>query len=159
MQLKSTSGDIIKVNREVMKISTLLYEMSQDDTQDTEEISLPFETPLIKKIIEFCNQNQQEPLILKNCMPLPSTDMYKMVPKWYADFVNITDESVFELMKAANYLLIDSLTDLTCMKIASQLKDKLPEEIRKILGIEDYISKEESGELILAHNWNKTSDE
>ena len=54
---------------------------------------------------------------------------------------------LFELILAANYLDIKSLLDLTCAKVASMIKGKNTEEIRKqyssqsILNHVIYISK------------------
>ena len=47
-----------------------------------------------------------------------------MVAPWYADFVEVEQETLFELVLAANYLDIKQLLELTCAKVASMIKGK-----------------------------------
>ena len=47
-----------------------------------------------------------------------------MVDPWYADYVNIEQEILFELIMAANYLDIKPLLELSCAKVASMIKNK-----------------------------------
>ena len=41
-----------------------------------------------------------------------------------------TQEIIFELMLAANYMDVQPLLDLMCAKLATMMKDKTPEQIR-----------------------------
>lgn len=70
--------------------------------------------------------------------PLKSANLAEVVPEWDANFVEIEQELLFELIlvrarfadtnrahtlnQAANYMDIKSLLDLTCAKIASMIK-------------------------------------
>merc|ERR1712146_57499 len=67
--------------------------------------------------------------------PLKSANMHEVVSEWDASFVDIEQELLFELILAANYMDIKSLLDLTCAKVASMIKGKTPEEIRKTFNI------------------------
>ena len=72
--------------------------------------------------------------------------MHEVVPEWDANFVDIEQELLFELIlvclidspvfftsslcvQAANYMDIKSLLDLTCAKVASMIKGKLRHSI------------------------------
>lgn len=59
-----------------------------------------------------------------------SVALLASVPKaeWDAEYVNIEQEVLFELILAANYLDIKSLLDLTCAKVASMIKGKTTED-------------------------------
>lgn len=62
--------------------------------------------------------------------------MADVVPESYAKFVDELDQNVlFELVLAANYMDVKSLLDLTCAKVASMIKGKTTEEIRKNFGM------------------------
>jgi len=65
--------------------------------------------------------------------------------KWDAEFVQVDQNTLFKLISAANYLNIKNLLDLTCMTVVDNIKDKTPEEIRKIFNIkkDDYTPEEE----------------
>eukprot|EP00889_Picochlorum_renovo_P000950 jgi/Picre1/27980/NNA_000941.t1 len=56
--------------------------------------------------------------------------------KWNKDFTRVDQQTLFELILAANYLNIKPLLDLTCMTVANMIKGKTPEEIRKTFNIE-----------------------
>tara|TARA_B110000208_G_scaffold189245_1_gene250412 strand:- start:1002 stop:1271 length:270 start_codon:yes stop_codon:yes gene_type:complete len=86
------------------------------------------------KVIEFVEHNDAEPMteIVK---PLVSANMHEIVEHWYADFINIEQEEIFELILAANNLSLKKLLDLSCTKIASKIKGKTPEEIREAFNI------------------------
>ena len=71
-------------------------------------------------------------------MPNPKKDFKDCVDQWDYDFINNCDvETILQLMNAANFLQINSLLDLTSAKIASMIKGKNSEEIRRILNMED----------------------
>ena len=59
----------------------------------------------------------------------------------YIDIENI--EEIFEIVLAANYLHIVSLMELACAKIASLIKGKSTDEIRKTFNIVNDFTKEE----------------
>lgn len=77
--------------------------------------------------------------------------MQEVVQEWYALFVNIEQEDLFELILAANYMDIKPLLDLTCATVASMIKGKTPEEIRKTFNIINDFTPEEE-ELIMEEN-------
>jgi hypothetical protein len=54
--------------------------------------------------------------------PLKSANMHEVVQEWYANFVNVDQEILFELILAANYMDIKPLLDLTCATVASMIK-------------------------------------
>jgi hypothetical protein len=101
----------------------LRWEEDGDDGSVT-EIPLPnVKSQVLTKVIEFCTHHLQEPMseIEK---PLKSAVMADVVQKWYADFVNLEQVLLFELILAANYMDIKPLLDLTCATVASMIKGK-----------------------------------
>lgn len=71
-------------------------------------------------------------------------DFSKNVPAWDADFIDVKEEELFELLLAAHYLNAPDLLDLVCAKVASvYLKGSTPEEIRKIYNLPEKETKEE----------------
>ncbi|WOL00442.1 SKP1-like protein 1B [Canna indica] len=56
-------------------------------------------------------------------------------------------------VKAANYLNIKGLLDLTCQTVADMIKGKTPEEIRKTFNIKNDYTPEEEEEVRRENQW------
>ena len=84
-----------------------------------EEIPLPqVKKSILEKVIIFCTRmlDHQPPEIDK---PLSHSDMTQVVDQWHAEYIDIPQEELFELVMAANYLDIKPLLELSCAKVAS----------------------------------------
>lgn len=64
---------------------------------------------------------------------------------------------LFELILAANYMDIKYLLDLTCAKVASMIKGKTPDQIRKTFGIVNDFSEEEEAAVRAENKWAEES--
>ena len=85
--------------------------------------------------------------------PLQSDNMRQVVQEWYADFVNVEQDVLFELILAANYMDIKPLLDLTCATVASLIKGKTPEEIRRTFNIVNDFTPEEESNVREENKW------
>ncbi|CAE6927289.1 sconC [Symbiodinium sp. CCMP2456] len=113
-----------------------------EDSGTDEEIPLPnVKTAILSKVIDYCKYHKDNPPeeIQK---PLKSTNLVECgVSEWDNEYV------LFELILAANYLDIKSLLDLTCAKVASMIKGKNTEEIRKQFNIVNDFTPEEEAQV------------
>merc|ERR1711964_219942 len=94
----------------------------------------------LKLIVEYLKQryayfkekNEFPPEIVK---PIRSDKMGKIAVDFEAEFIEkLTKGQIFKIILGANYMDIQSLLYLGCAKIATLIKGKSPEEIKKILG-------------------------
>ena len=86
--------------------------------------------------------------------PLKSNHIAEVVgDEWYANFVNVPQDMLFELILAANYMNIQPLLDLTCATVASLIKGKTPEEIRQRFNIVNDFSPEEEAQVRDENKW------
>jgi len=142
----SKEGDSFQVATSVAIMSELVKTMmdeDEDEDETTPEIPLPnVKGPVLRKVIEFCEHHLKEPMTEIE-KPLKSGNMADVVQKWYADFADLEQVLLFELILAANYMDIKPLLDLTCATVASMLKGKTPEEIRSLFNIANDFSPEE----------------
>ena len=123
------------------------------DDEDVTEIPLPnVKAAVLRKVIEFCQHHKTEPMTEIE-KPLKSAQMAEVVQKWYADFVAVEQVLLFELILAANYMDIKPLLDLTCATVASMIKGKTPEEIRKTFNIANDFSPEEEAQVREENKW------
>ena len=79
--------------------------------------------------------------------------MDEVVQEWYVTFAAVDQETLFELILAANYMDIKPLLDLTCATVASMIKGKTPEEIRKTFNIISDFSPEEEAQVREENRW------
>ena len=79
--------------------------------------------------------------------------MEEVVDVWDAKYVDIEQELLFELILAANYMDIKPLLDLTCATVASMIKGKTPEEIRRTFNIANDFSPEEEAQVREENKW------
>lgn len=165
VDLISKEGDKFPVPTTVANMSELVKSMMEDKEEDedddddddgkdkTTEIPLPnVKSEVLKKVIEFCEHHLAEPMTEIE-KPLKSQNMADVVQKWYADFVDLEQVLLFELILAANYMDIKPLLDLTCATVASMIKGKTPEEIRATFNITNDFTPEEEAQVREENKW------
>mmetsp|Transcript_16986 Transcript_16986/g.37127 ORF Transcript_16986/g.37127 Transcript_16986/m.37127 type:complete len:187 (-) Transcript_16986:62-622(-) len=168
VQLISNEGDKFPIPITVAQMSELVKSMmennddededdddeeEEEDTKKTTEIPLPnVKSDVLKKVIEFCEHHLAEPMTEIE-KPLKSQSMADVVQKWYADFVDLEQVLLFELILAANYMDIKPLLDLTCATVASMIKGKTPDEIRATFNITNDFSPEEEARVREENKW------
>ena len=142
------TSDQIKFNADfdVLLQSKMIAVMLDDDVDEDDDSEIPLpnvDSKNFEKILEFLNYCKIEPLkeIEK---PLRSNNLKDIVGEWYANFIDIEEEFLFSIIMAANYLDIETLVNLGCAKVASMIKGKSPEEIRKIFDIDDSSDKNDN---------------
>merc|ERR1711861_20730 len=128
--------EVFEVEKEVACRSVTVKNMV-DDTGLDAPVPLPMVgSKILIKVIEYCKYHhkaEQE--------SLPEDE--KTV--WDKDFVKVDDETLFNLILAANYLDIKALLDLTCKTVADEIKGKTPEEIRVRFNIKNDFTPEAGG--------------
>ncbi|KAL7493171.1 hypothetical protein ACHAWT_002248 [Skeletonema menzelii] len=127
----SKEGDTFEVPIQIAKLSNLVVTTlgGDDDTHDHDntdeepiEIPLPnVRTQVLAKVIEYCTHFSAEPMT-PITTPLKSTRIDEIVQEWYADFVDVDQIMLFELVTAANFMDIKALLDLTCLAVSVLIK-------------------------------------
>ena len=129
--------------------------MDRDDGVVPPTLEIPLvniNAQVLKLVLEFCEHHVTEPM-MEIEVPLKSANMADVVQKWYADFVDLEQVLLFELILAANYMGIKPLLDLTCATVASMIKGKTPEEIRATFNITNDFSPEEEAQVRDENKW------
>ena len=76
------------------------------------------------------------------------------VQQFNKEFVNMDDDTLFNIILAANYLSIKSLLDLTCQTVANYIKAcNTPQEIRRRFNIKNDFTPEEEEEVRKENAW------
>ncbi|XP_062103778.1 SKP1-like protein 1A isoform X2 [Humulus lupulus] len=140
--LKSSDGESFEVEEAVAQQSQTINYMIEDGCVDDNGVPLPnVSSAILALVIEYCKKHIDS--------PNPNDDLNS----WDAQFVNVDQATLFELMLSANYLNINHLLDLTCQIVADKIKGKTPEEIRKIFNIKNDFTPEEEEEIRRENQW------
>ncbi|KAK7269991.1 hypothetical protein RIF29_22832 [Crotalaria pallida] len=141
--LKSFDGKAFEVDEAVAMQSHTIKYMIEDNCADN-GIPIPnVSGKILAKVIEYCE---------KHVEAAAATDD-KDLKAWDADFANVDQATLYDLLMAANYLDIKNLLDLTCQTVADMIKGKSPEEIRKIFNIKNDFTPEEEEEIKKENKW------
>eukprot|EP00286_Rhodomonas_abbreviata_P029626 CAMPEP_0181314110 /NCGR_PEP_ID=MMETSP1101-20121128/14631_1 /TAXON_ID=46948 /ORGANISM="Rhodomonas abbreviata, Strain Caron Lab Isolate" /LENGTH=172 /DNA_ID=CAMNT_0023421157 /DNA_START=40 /DNA_END=558 /DNA_ORIENTATION=- len=156
LHLISQEGESFDTTAKVGELSKLVQTMiDQDADQDeAQDIPLPnVKSQVLAKVVEFLQYYPTDPMIDIE-KPIKSTKMEEiMSQEWYAKFVDVEQELLFELILAANYMDIKPLLDVTCCAVASQIKNKTPDEIRATFNLPNDFTPEEVEQVKKANQW------
>jgi len=147
LKLVSQEGEKFEVSKKVAVQSELVKTMAEGDKEEN-EIPLPnVKASVLRKVVEYMRYHVDIPAreIEK---PLKSANMMEVVSQWDAEFVDVDQEVLFELILAANYMDVKALLDLCCAKVASMMKGKTAEAIRKTFNIVNDFTPEEEQAII-----------
>eukprot|EP00980_Cylindrotheca_fusiformis_P017943 scaffold5703_cov132-Cylindrotheca_fusiformis.AAC.2 len=166
----SKEGDVHEVPIAVAKMSTLVAttiddDVDDDDDDDDEEGSNVREIPLpnvkdvvLQKVIEYCTHYATQEAMTTIQTPLKSSRIEEMVQPWYADFVQVEQNLLFELVTAANFMDIKPLLDLTCLAVAVLIKGKQAGELRAMFNISNEFTPEEEAQVREENKWIENQD-
>ena len=110
-------------------------------------------TRTFKKVVEWLEEHVGKPV------PVIEEDAATKERKWFTlteyeqSFFEVNVEELAELLVAGNFLDIPSLYLYGCQSMASIIKDKNPEEIRAMFGLEDDLTEEEKQEIKRKNVW------
>ncbi|KAK8527876.1 hypothetical protein V6N13_085682 [Hibiscus sabdariffa] len=137
--LKSSDGETFVVEDRVILKSEMIKNMIEDDCGN-EVIPVPNVTgKILSKILEYCKKHVD--------------DAVDKLEEWDADFVDVDQVTLYDLIMAANFLNIKELLDLTCQKVADMIQGKSPEEIRTTFNIKNDFTPEEYEEITKENAW------
>ena len=124
----SKENESFTISKEVSQLSELFKTILEDEKEN--EILLKIvSSQYLTKVIEFMNYYFSNPFD-EFQKPLKSSNLQNFVSDWYISFLDIDNDTLFELISIANYLDIKPLLDLTCAKVATMIKGKDTSEIR-----------------------------
>jgi len=127
-----------KLARKAAMMCNLVRSIIEGDN-DVKKIEIKKVSKDILKLIVQYLKHHMGKVPAEIAKPIRSVKMEKIVEdEWDADFINKQAKRViFQIILGANYMDIKSLLHLGCAKIATMIKGKSPEEIKKILSEDD----------------------
>ena len=152
LTLVSSEGEKMQISVKAAQRSQMIKRIIDDFPNETE---IPLEnvrSNILKKIKEYLDHYQDtDPKEIER--PLASQNYQECVDAWDFEFINVDLDLIFEIMLASNYMDIKPLLELATSKVASIIKGKTPEEIRKTFNIQKEFTPEEEQQIREENQW------
>ena len=146
VRLITKEGTSHDVDRDLI-VKYSVFVKGQIDDNPEEPVVLPeIADPTLGKVLEFLGHlkdGNPAPDIEK---PLRSNDMKDVTTEWFADFIDHDDNTVQDIILAANFLDIKELLTLSCAKLGSVIRGMSIQEFRKRFDIVNDFTPEEEAE-------------
>nr|GLL41324.1 SKP1-like protein 1A [Ipomoea trifida] len=140
--LRSSDEEIFEVEESVaLEMQTIKY-MIDDECVDTVIPIANVTGKILAKVIEYCKLHAEA--------AKTSQDDLK---DFDANFIKVDNQTLLDLIMAANFLNIKSLLDLTCQAVANLIENKTVEELRKNFNIQNDFTPEEEEEVRRENAW------
>lgn len=150
--LVSSDGEKVQISEKAVKRSQLVNGIIQDYPDDAEVPLNNVKLPILNKIKEYLEHYaNEEPRVIDK--PLSNPNYQECVEAWDYNFIDIELDMIFELIFAANYMDIKPLLELASSKVASIIKGKSPDEIRKTFNIQNDFTPEEEQQIREENQW------
>jgi S-phase kinase-associated protein 1 len=150
----SRDGKVFEVPVAVGKMSVLVQDtLGEHDEDSLEMVEIPLPnvaSDVLEKVLDYCTKHQEDPMTPIQT-PLRSSKLEELVQPWYAEFVQVPREMLFDLVAAANFMDIKPLLDLTCLAVSILIKGKSASELREMFNLSAELTPEEE-ELAKADN-------
>lgn len=156
--LEASDGTKVTVPVEVVKLSRTLADMLEDllefregEVLPEEKIEIPLpnvDSPTLIKVVEWMNHHYGQPPVEERKID----DKY-YIPPWDAEFFNVDQKMLFDIIMAANYLNIEPLSDLAYKVVANMITGKSTEEIRAMFNIRNDFTPEEEEQVKRENAW------
>ncbi|KAF7051034.1 hypothetical protein CFC21_059319 [Triticum aestivum] len=152
VRLCSSDGEEFEVAEEtIVAASVMIKDMLEDGEVAVGVIPLPNVTgPILSRVLDYVNRHFSDPHDHKTSSCPAADDPLR---RFDDSFVQVDQDTLFDLMLAANYLDMKSLLDLTCKTVADQIRGRTLEEIRKKFNIVNDYTKDEEQEVRRENSW------
>jgi S-phase kinase-associated protein 1 len=152
LQASDNTEGFIEVEENVAKMSQTISNMLED--LGNSDLPVPLHnvsTKILTKVVEYCKYHVENPETQPSDSQTDKTSLD--ITPWDKNFCEMDQETLFELILAANFLDIKPLLDLTCKTVANMIKGKSPEEIRKTFNIKNDFTPEEEEQIRKENEW------
>lgn len=141
----------LKVAEKSILMKNMITDLHPDGLEEDFEIPTPnVRSSVLEKVIEWCEHHKN------TIFPEDEDEDAKKsapVDEWDKNFLKVDQEMLYEIISAANYLNIKPLLDSGCKTVAEMIRNKSPEELRKIFNIVNDFTPEEEAAIRRENEW------
>uniref|UniRef100_A0A0D9XG48 SKP1-like protein n=1 Tax=Leersia perrieri TaxID=77586 RepID=A0A0D9XG48_9ORYZ len=157
VSLRSNDGEVFKVAKVVAMQSQTIKHMVEDKCADSEIPLHNVSAKILCKVIEYCKNHAEVHGGAAAGATTVAVGAAKSVQDelraFDAEFIKVDQDTLFELILAANYLDIKGLLHLTCETVAGMIKGKTPDEIRTTFNIKNDFTEDEEEDVRKEKMW------
>ncbi|KAE8775373.1 SKP1-like protein 4 [Hordeum vulgare] len=157
VRLRSSDGEEFEVaEKAISAASGMIKGMLEDNEEDcvvvaNNVITLPnVAGPILSRVLQYVNRHYDQDDALYYLYVPTADDPLK---RFDDQFVHVDQDTLFDLIAAANYLHIQGLLDLTCRTVADQMLGKTTEELRRHFHIVNDYTPDEEEEVRTETSW------
>ena len=156
--LMSSDGMLFKVSEAAARLSVLLADMIDEGCAGG-IIPLPnVDARALAMVIEYCNKHADAAFansrVDEGSSSSNSEASEEALMEWDRKLVDgLSQDALYDLMMAANFLHIKGLLDAACQKVADNVKGYSVEQMREMFGIANDFTEEEEEELRKESPW------
>lgn len=146
LKLITTDGGEFIVSEKLLERSPIIKGMIDDGTANDDIILPSINKPTFERVVKYLEHvdaGNPAPEIEK---PLRSNDLKDVTTEFYANFIELSDDDVQDVILAANYLDLKDLLALGCAKMGSVIRGLTIPEFRKRFNIINDFTPEEEAE-------------
>lgn len=142
-----------EISFEAAQLCGLMMDMLGSETEG----ELPMDTvspAIMDRVLAFLHYHAANPFATIET-PIKTNKIAEIVGEWDAEFMDLEkdQETMVDLILAANYLNCQSLLNLGILKLACMIKDKEPDQVKEMFNIEKDITPEEEKQVREANMW------
>ncbi|KAM3391680.1 hypothetical protein ACQJBY_013025 [Aegilops geniculata] len=155
VRLHSSDGEEFEVAEEAIGGASAIIKGMLEEEEDSmvatgKVIPLPVTGPILSRVLEYVNRHSdQDDDALYRYGPAAADPLRRFDDQ----FVQVDQDTLFDLMAAANYLEMQGLLDLTCRTVADQMRGKAADEIRSHFYIRNDYTPDELEEVRRENSW------
>jgi S-phase kinase-associated protein 1 len=156
--LKSSDGKPFEVSKEVAaRLSKFLADKIARGCSDDDGIELQsIGSEALEKVVDYCNRHDPSAAAAsiirgRSFYAAPSKDLEEWEDRKLVE--RLSQDALFDLVEAADFLKMDGLLDVTCRKIADMMKGKTTAQIRETFNIKSDFTEEQEEEIRQEHAW------
>ncbi len=134
--LAGNDGIDIKIPLEIAKVSITISNMLEDlgEIDENEDNIIPIpgvNGAILTKIYTFCEYIHNNPTELEHLQTWLDDKTFTVpLSQWFNDYLNVDQQTMFEVILGANFLDIQSLLNMQCKHVANIIRNKTPEQLR-----------------------------
>ncbi|XP_037581699.2 S-phase kinase-associated protein 1 [Dermacentor silvarum] len=146
MKLQSSEGQVFEVDLQTAMVSGTLRTMMEDlgkmNTDADEVVPLVnVNTATLKKVLQWATYHKDDWLLLAE--DDAAIGARQPLSSWDAEFFNVDQATLFQLIVAADYLDIKGLMNSACRTVAGMIRAKTTDDMRKRLCIRNNFTPSE----------------